>query len=190
MLQGNLNVNHKMSEKRKFTLPDVTIPEMVPIAMLRFMEYFKGFEKVQAVREIFGEKTEKILSELKVEFFSSKFGYMGVSDEDGHLIVSAYYLKTGESVCKYLDVLHELVHVRQYREGKQLFDEAFEYHDRPTELEAYKHAIKEARRLGMSDSEIFEYLKVDWMSEDEVRKLARNVGVKPLPKRGSGERVR
>jgi len=86
-------------------------------------------------------------------------------------------------------VVHELVHVRQFGEGKPLFDEAYEYHERPTELEAYSHAIKEARRLGMSDNEIFEYLKVDWMSEDEVRKLARNLNVKPPPKRGQ-ERLR
>jgi len=57
-------------------------------------------------------------------------------------------------------------------------------------LEAYTHAIKEARRLGMSDPEIFDYLKVDWMSDNEVRKLARNIGVQPPPKRGDGERVR
>jgi hypothetical protein len=91
---------------------------------------------------------------------------------------------------KYLDIVHELVHVRQYREGKPLFDESYEYHDRPTELEAYKHAVKEARRLGMSDQEIFEYLKVDWMSEDEVRSLSRNLGVKPPSIRVRGERVR
>jgi len=175
---------------KKFTLPDVLIPEFVPIAMQNFTQYFKGFEKVPAVREIFGEETAKVLSELKVEFFSSKFGYMGVSDEDGHLIVSAYYLKNGDPVSKYLDVVHELVHVKQYREGKALFDETFEYHDRPTELEAYRRAVTEARRLGMSDFEIFEYLRVDWMDENEVRKLARNVGVKPPPRRGEAERVR
>jgi len=175
---------------KKLSLPDVQIPEVVPIAMQPFTQYFKGFEKVTAVTEIFGANTAGVLSDLKVEFFSSKFGYMGVSDEDGHLIVSAYYLKNGDPINKYLDVVHELVHVRQYREGKALFDETFEYHDRPTELEAYVHAVKEARRLGMSDSEIFEYLKVDWMSEDEVRKLARNIGVKPPPKRVIGERVR
>jgi hypothetical protein len=183
-------VSEVKSHQRKFTLPDVTIPEGVPIATQAFTEYFKDFEKVPAVREIFGEKTEEVLSELRVEFFSSKFGYMGVSDEDGHLIVSAYYLKNGDPVNKYLDVLHELVHVKQYREGKELFDESYEYYDRPTESEAYRHAVKEARRIGMSDSEIFEYLKVDWMSEDEVRKLARNIGVKPPPKRVTGERVR
>jgi hypothetical protein len=175
---------------RKFSLPDVQIPEIVPIEMQSFAQYFKGFETVPAVKEIFGGDTAHILSDLKVEFFSSKFGYMGVSDEDGHLIVSAYYLKNGDPISKYLDVVHELVHVKQYREGKALFDEAFEYHDRPTELEAYTYAVKEARRLGMSDAEIFEYLKVDWMSEDEVRKLARNIGVKPPPRRVLGERVR
>ena len=175
---------------RKFSLPEVQIPNIVPIAMQNFTQYFKGFEKVAAVREIFGEDTDRVLSELKVEFFSSKFGYMGVSDEDGHLIVSAYYLKNGDPTSKYLDVVHELVHVKQYRQGKALFDETFEYHDRPTELEAYRHAVDEARRLGMSDHEIFEYLRVDWMSEDEVRKLARNIGIKPPPRRGDGERVR
>jgi hypothetical protein len=175
---------------RKLTLPDVEIPSDVPIAKHPFMEYFKGFEKLPAVREIFGAETERVLQELQVEFFSSKFGYMGVSDEDGHLIVSAYYLKNGDPLSKYLDIVHELVHVRQYREGKPLFDESYEYHDRPTELEAYKHAVKEARRLGMSDQEIFEYLKVDWMSEDEVRSLSRNLGVKPPSIRIQGERVR
>jgi hypothetical protein len=176
-------------KKREFALPDVQVPTNVPIAVHHFTEFFKGFEKLPTVIEIFGQDTEKILGGLQVEFFSSKFGYMGVSDEDGHLIVSAYYLRDGDPVSKYIDVVHELVHVRQFSEGKHLFDEAYEYHERPTELEAYSHAIKEARRLGMSDNEIFEYLKVDWMSEDEVRKLARNLNVKPPPKRGQ-ERLR
>jgi len=41
----------------------------------------------------------------------------------------------------------------------------------------------------MSDKELFEYLKVDWMSEEEVRKLAKNLGIKVTPKRAQ-ERVR
>jgi hypothetical protein len=177
------------SKMREFALPDVEIPRNVPIALHGFMDFFKGFEKLPAVRSIFGDETDMVLRELKVEFFSSKFGYMGVSDEDGHLIVSAYYLREGETVSKYLDVIHELVHVKQFRDGKPLFDENFEYHNRPTELEAYKLAVEEARRLGMSDRELFEYLKVDWMSEDEVRKLAKNLGIKVTPKRAQ-ERVR
>lgn len=174
---------------RSYNLPDVEIPTRVPIALHAFTDFFKGFEKIPAIRSIFGEDTEKVLANLKVEFFSSKFGYMGVSDEDGHLIVSAYYLREGEQVSKYLDVVHELVHVRQFREGKPLFDEAYEYHNRPTELEAYELAIAEGRRLGMSDRELFDYLKVDWMSEEEVRKLARNLSIKAQSKRAQ-ERVR
>ena len=174
---------------REFTIPEVQIPTRVPIALHGFTEFFKGFEEIPAVRSIFGEETVKVLKGLKVEFFSSKFGYMGVSDEDGHLIVSAYYLREGELVSKYLDVVHELVHVRQFMEGKPLFDENYEYYNRPTELEAYKLAIAEGRRLGMSDKELFDYLKVDWMDEDEVRKLAKNLGVKVAPKRAL-ERVR
>jgi alkylation response protein AidB-like acyl-CoA dehydrogenase len=74
-------------------------------------------------------------------------------------------------------------------EGKPLFDESYEYHERPTELEAYRYAVKEARKLGMSDDEIFEYLKVDWMEENQVRKLARTLGVN-APPLSRGERVR
>jgi len=174
---------------REFTIPSVQIPTRVPIALHDFTDFFKGFDEISAVRSIFGDGTPKVLQSLKVEFFSSKFGYMGVSDEDGHLIVSAYYLREGEPVSKYLDVIHELVHVKQFMEGKPLFDENYEYHNRPTELEAYKLAVAEGRRLGMSDKELFDYLKVDWMSEDEVRKLARNLGIKVSPKREI-ERVR
>jgi hypothetical protein len=171
-------------------LPDVQIPRDVPTSLHPFLEHFKGFEKVEAVRETFGDQTDKVLGDLRVEFFGAKFGYMGVSDEDGHLLASADYLKNGKWRDIYLDVVHELVHVRQFMEGKELFDENFEYVDRPTELEAYKHTVKEARRLGMTDVEIFEYLKVTWLSEQEVRRLAMNLDVNPPGKGGRGRRAR
>jgi hypothetical protein len=173
-----------------FRLPKVQVPREVPIVKHDFVDYFKGFEKVPAVRQLFGNATDRVLSELKVEFFSARIGYMGVSDEDGHLIVSANYLKEGDMRSIYLDVIHELVHVRQFSEGKRLFDESYEYADRPTELEAYRHAVKEARRLGMSDDEIFEYLKVMWLDEDEVQRLAKNVGIDVPQKSGPARGVR
>ncbi len=61
----------------------------------------------------------------------------------------------------------------------------FEYVDRPTELEAYRHTVKEARRLGMSDEEIVDYLKVTWLDEEEVRRLARTSGSKDIPQKQS-----
>ena len=57
-----------------------------------FLEYFKDFDKVEAVKGIFGEKTTEVLSHLKVEF-SWLSGYMYVDGSDGHLVVSKSYLK-------------------------------------------------------------------------------------------------
>lgn len=156
---------------------NVKIPRKVKVATCPFMEYFKGFEKVSAVREIFGDNTKSILGKLKVEFAGIR-GYMGVSEIDGHLIMGARYLNEGNTLDIYLDVIHELVHVRQFMEGKELFDSDYAYIERPTEVEAYCHAVKEARRLGMNDERICEYLKTEWMSDDDLQKLAKTVGIK------------
>lgn len=153
---------------------NVKINRDVNIVLHNFTDYFQGFEKVEAVREIFGDKTEKVLNELKVEFVSRR-GYMGVNEQDGHLIVSAYYLKSGTDRDIYLDIIHELVHVKQYLEGKKLFDNDYDYVERPTEIEAYKHAVKEARRLGMTEKEILSYLRTEWMNEKEFARLVKAV---------------
>jgi hypothetical protein len=142
-----------------------------------FTDYFKGFEKVDAVRQLFGERTEQVLQNLKVEF-SSLGGYMRVSDADGHLIVNSRYLNNGDKVDIYLDIIHELVHVKQFMEGKELFDAHYGYADRPTEIEAYRHAVKEARRMGLSDERICEYLKTEWMSTNDLNQLAKALNVK------------
>ena len=165
----------------KVPLPPVRIPRRVPIHYERFTDRFKGFEEVPAVRAIFGPGTHRVLARLRVEYFSVPWGYMGVSDQDGHLIVSTHYLRTGKPRDIYLDVVHELVHVRQFGEGKQLFPDGVGYADTPTEIEAYRHCLAEGRRLGMTDRELFEYLRVEWMDEQQLRKLARNVGVRPPP---------
>jgi hypothetical protein len=118
-----------------------------------------------------------VLNNLKVEF-SGRRGYMGVSDLDGHLIISAYYLNNGDIIDLYLDVIHELVHVKQFMEGKELFDSRYNYVERPTEIEAYRHAVEEARKLGLSDERICEYLKTEWMNDEEMKVLAKTLNVK------------
>ncbi len=167
----------------KVPLPRVQIPRKVPIHYERFTDRFKGFEDIEAIRTIFGPRTPSVLRSLRVEYFSVPWGYMGVSDKDGHLIVSTHYLATGKPRDIYLDVVHELVHVRQFAEGKPLFPDGFDYADTPTEIEAYKHCLAEGRRLGMTDRELYEYLKVELMSEKDLRKLARHVGVKAPPRK-------
>lgn len=91
---------------------NVKINRNVKITTHPFTDFFKGFDRVEAVKRIFGERTEEVLRDLKVEFAGMR-GYMGVSNEDGHLLVSALYLRDGDIVDIYLDIIHELVHVRQ-----------------------------------------------------------------------------
>jgi hypothetical protein len=141
-----------------------------------FNDYFIGFDKNAAVRGIFGDKTEEVLRNLKVEFMGL-FGYMGVDNTDGHLLVNARYLENGDKIDIYLDVIHELCHVKQYMNGEELFDSNYEYVDRPTEIEAYRYTVKEARRLGLSDERICQYLKTEWMSDEDFKKLAKHLGV-------------
>ena len=141
-----------------------------------FNDYFRSFEKVEAVRRIFGDKTEQVLRDLKVEFIWAG-GYMGVNSANGHVMVSPKYLNEGDKTDIYLDVIHELVHVRQFMEGKELFDSHYSYTERPTEVEAYRHTVEEARRLGLSDARIYKYLKTEWMSGKELEQLASTVKV-------------
>lgn len=149
----------------------------VSLSTYSFIDYFKGFENVEAVKQIFGEKTEEVLRNLRVEF-SPLAGYMGVNDSNGHLIVNPYYLKSGDRLDIYLDVIHELVHVRQRMEGKGLFDSNYSYVERPTEVEAYRYAVEEARKLGQGDERICAYLKTPWMSNEDLKQLAKTLNVK------------
>jgi hypothetical protein len=154
----------------------VKITRNVPVNTYSFVDYFKGFDKIDAVRKIFGDKTESVLRELRVEFAGMR-SYMGVSNVDGHILMSARYLKDGDIIDIYLDIIHELVHVRQFMEGKELFDDHFTYAERPTEIEAYRYAVEEARNLGLSEERICEYLRTEWMTDDEFKQLAKAVNV-------------
>jgi hypothetical protein len=142
-----------------------------------FTDYFKNFEKVEAVKGIFGGKTEEVLRNLKIEFMGFG-GYMGVDDTNGHLMVNARYLNSGDKVDIYLDVIHELCHVKQFMEGKKLFDTRYEYVERPTEIEAYRYTVEEARRLKLNDNRICQYLKTEWMSDSDLKRLAKTLNVR------------
>ncbi|MCJ7633809.1 hypothetical protein MUP77_15660 [Candidatus Bathyarchaeota archaeon] len=140
-----------------------------------FLDYFKGFERSRAVLGIFGDRADEVLKNLRVEFIL--LGYMGVDDNDGHLMVNERYLASGDRTDIYLDVIHELCHVKQHLEGRELFDEEYDYSDNPTEVEAYRYTVKEAKRLGLSDERILSYLQTEWMSHADLMRLVKNMGI-------------
>ena len=172
-------------EKSSYQSPDVaprvklgvSIDRKAAVGIHPFKNIFGGFNRVSAVRSIFGSETTEVLSSLPVEI-AQRGGYMKIDDQRGSIVVNEKYLRDGKDLDVYLDVIHELVHIRQHREGKELWDKRYEYIDRPTEIEAYKVAVKEARRLGMDDGQVEQYLKVEWIPEGAFGRFLGNVGVK------------
>lgn len=143
----------------------------------RITDYFKGLEKARVVKRIFGERTQEVLEKVRIEF-TWLGGYMWVNNTNGHIMISSRYLDAGNKIDVYLDIIHELVHVRQFLEGKELFDSNYDYVERPTEIEAYRYAVEEARNLGLDDKRICEYLKTEWMNQDDLKRLANILNVK------------
>lgn len=168
----------------------VKIERSAPTKLYPFERFFRGFGNVGAIRKLFGVHTPKVLRDLKVEFFSARFGYMGTSDVDGHLIISNRYLRTGDFRSIYLDIVHELCHVNQFRHRRPLFYPKLSYVDAPSEIEAYRFTVDEGRRIGMRDAELFDYLKVEWISDAEHRRLARRVGIPPKAVARTSHRAR
>jgi hypothetical protein len=167
-----------LATKRRYKIDGgIRIARNISSGTHPFGEIFQGFESLDAVKEVFGSKTADELNSLTVEVFPQD-GFMGVSDEDGHIFASQHYLNNGEEWSVYLDVVHELVHVKQFKDGRELFDRRYDYVDRPTEIEAYRVGAKEAKRIGLDDHEIFAYLEVPWISKEEHRRLAKACDLK------------
>ncbi len=135
----------------------------------RFTDHFRNFENVEAVRRIFGEETQQVLANLEIEFTSFTL-YMRV-DYDGRLLINPHYLGTGDFTDIYLDVIHELVHVKQVMNGKNC-NHDLQYVERPLEIEAYRTAVNEARALGLDENRILDYLESDLINAEELRQLA------------------
>lgn len=102
-------------------------------------------------------------------------GYMYVLE--GKIHVNLQYLQSADIRYLYLDVLHELVHVFQNKKGMNLYDTRFSYFQRPTEMEAYGFTISEALKIGMNKAEIREYLKVEWVTEEEFNEFLSDMNL-------------
>ena len=104
----------------------------------------------------------RLLERARIEIREGR-GYAFVDVEAPCIVLSEWYYREGGDLDLYLDLLHELAHLRQLEEGLDLWDERFEYVDRPTEIEGYTVAIEEGRRLGMTDEDVLRHLNNPWM---------------------------
>ncbi len=154
----------------------------LPRGRYKLTEVFSGLDHVEPLAKCIGNRAllASIIQETEVTL-TAEDGYMYVDDDDGSLVVGLEYLRSAEPRYLYLDVIHELVHVKQYRDGKELFDGSYSYVDRPTEIEAYKCCVEEARNIGMTDDAITEYLYVEWITTEQHVRLLKTLGVHPKP---------
>lgn len=141
-------------------------------------QVFPGLDSDPGFCGIFSDGLRgKVLAETRVHLVPEDT-YAYIDDKRGNVVLGLEYLRTGDERTLYLDILHELVHIRQWHEGQELWDRRFAYVDRPTEIEAYRVAVASAREMGMSDREISDYLRVEWTSRAEHERLCRHLGVK------------
>jgi hypothetical protein len=120
------------------------------------------------------EAQPRLLEGARVQIRDGR-GYAFVDVEAPCIVVSEWYFREGAHLDLYLDLLHELTHLRQLEEGFDLWDERLDYVDRPTEIEAYAVAIEEGRRLGMDDAEVVGHLSNPWMTPAEIARLLDHV---------------
>ena len=140
-----------------------------------FTKHFKGFNRIDVVRRIFGLKATETLDKLMLEFTRDTL-YLRVDNTDGHLLVNPDYFLEGNATDIYLDAIHELVHVKQFMDGKRSCEHV-NYVERPLEIEAYGVAVGEARILGLREDRILEYLGSELVKNEDLVNLAKTLEV-------------
>ena len=102
-------------------------------------------------------------------------GFCWVDDSIPCIVLAQSYYETGSDLDLYLDLLHELTHIRQLLEGRDVWDENYQYHRRPTEIEGYAVAVAEGQRLGLEKQGILDHLSNPWMTPEQVTDLYKQV---------------
>lgn len=164
-------------------MPEIEVNRKVKAGKHALLDVFPGLDRSGAFQALFPDGLRKeVLETCQLDVLPEDM-YMYIDDEAGNVCAGLSYLKTGDAKILYLDILHELTHIRQWHEGKELWDRRYSYVDRPTEVEAYETAVQEARRLRMTDREIADYLRVEWTSREEHERLCKRLGVKTMDSR-------
>jgi len=154
------------------------ISRNIEIGVHKLPEVFKGLENVEFLKKVFGgeEELKRVLQDLCVRI-TKRHGYMWVDDENCQICISFDYLSGADERYIYLDMVHELIHIKQLKDGRELFDKKYIYVERPTEVEAYKITVEEAKRIGMKENEIIYYLSVEWINQEDRVKLLKALGL-------------
>jgi len=122
------------------------------------------------------EEIDEVMAHTKV-FVVDRRSEMFVDNDDGSITIGLTHLRQASDEFLYLDIIHELCHVKQHLQGRNLYDRSKAYVDRETEIEAYQVTVQEARRIGLKDEAIANYLRVSWITPEEHKRLVRRLDV-------------
>src|ERR1700704_5399360 len=101
----------------------------LPEGKYKLVEIFSGLDKVPELKEVFGSEIEKlsdiavvITDKIKLDkppYLEGKLEYAYIKNGEVH--IGTEYIRTGPEKYIYLDIIHELVHIKQHWEGQELF---------------------------------------------------------------------
>lgn len=144
----------------------------------RLVELFWDIRTYGILPAIFAdaEEIDGVMAHTKV-FVVDRLSEMFVDNNDGSITIGLTHLRQASDEFLYLDIIHELCHVKQHLQGRNLYDRNKAYVDRETEIEAYQVTVQEARRIGLKDEAIANYLRVSWITPEEHKRLVRRLDV-------------
>lgn len=142
------------------------------------VDVFADIRACDILRVIFADEEEidAVISRTRVSVVDLPYE-MFVDNDDGSITICLKHLRLASDDILYLDIIHELCHVKQHLQGRNLYDRSKAYVDRETEIEAYEVTVQEARRIGLNDDALLNYLRVSWITPEEHKRLAQRLGV-------------
>ncbi|MEW6333755.1 MAG: ImmA/IrrE family metallo-endopeptidase [Thermodesulfobacteriota bacterium] len=151
----------------------------------RLADIFPDIGTYAVLSSIFADADERdrVIVRTRV-FLVDTLKEIFVSNDDGSITIGLAHLRNTSDEFLYLDIIHELCHVKQHFEGRNLYDRSKAYVDRETEIEAYELTLREARRMQMNEETISNYLLVSWITPEEHRRLAARLKVAGFPPEG------
>jgi hypothetical protein len=154
------------------------INRRLEIGEYHLMDVFADIRTYGILTAIFAdaEEIDRVMAHTKV-FVADRPHEMFVDNDDASITIGLKHLCCASDEFLYLDIIHELCHVKQQMQGRNLYDRSKSYVDRDTEIEAYRVTVQEARRIGLSDDAISCYLRVSWITPEEHKRLVRRLDV-------------
>ncbi len=175
------------------------IARSIPVGRHPLLEAFPGADRLPIANKVEPDprERERLFRETEIELVDQDMWmYVAprevpkdlrrrwkpvVSADKDCIVVGAPHLRESSALTLYMDIYHELCHVRQRRHGADLWPPGISYVRRWTEIDAYRIVIEDARRLDASDEFLRDYLKVEWIDAGEYRELLQTLDVPPAP---------